>query len=121
MLIRYTIPIDNYHNDGVFFKHIYVRGKLCPNKNGLKEILSALHDEEVDMSINFPHFGPFLFEYAQCVYALTLIDELPIVIKGGLIHATTHIDHPKWGSQPTSVDVINVIKLNDENMSNNLS
>lgn len=107
MILCYSVPIDSYYGDAVYFKKIFLNSDKCPSLSQFNEFLKERHQEEVQMSENNPEWGPFLFEYQQCLDALSSIkeDDFPNLYVG-IVTSSFFIEHKKWGRQPIEVAVI---------------
>ena len=116
MLVRFTIPIDNYYGDGVFEKHVYFECSRCPNLTEVRKALAIQNKEELELSIKNPTYGPFCFEYSQCLDALDNLErpnDFPCVSEGHLVQTNCFVNHPKWGRQPLTATIIEPIKEGD--------
>ena len=111
MIYRFTIPIDNYYEAGVFDKHIYFEAETCPTYEEVKRALRFKHEEELKLSKEHPEYGPFIFEFKQCLETLELTDSnnFPYATRR-VVMTNCFVTHPRWGRQSIVVSVIEPIK-----------
>lgn len=113
MIVKYCFPISDYYGDGIFYKNLYIEcDDVSPSLERIKEILTLEHEKEVAMSIDYPEYGPYCFEYKQCLESLQyMIDcsEFPVVNKSKVGNSIVII-HPKFGLCHISADVITLHK-----------
>lgn len=112
MLVRFTFPIDDFYGDGVFEKHVYFECTTCPSLEEVKAALGVEHKKEQLMSIQHPEWGPYCFEYKQCLDALENLErpmDFPCV-GGSLIQSNVCVNHPRWGKQSLTVTAIQTLK-----------
>ena len=101
-LYRYTFPIPNYTNDGVFEQHVYVEAECCPTEEKMRDMLITHRDkwdnypDEWKCGCNNPWF--------ECLNCIGKMEHFPRV--GRHLVATNSFCKTKWGRQPISVKVI---------------
>ena len=103
MIYRFDIPISNYEGDAVFFKHIYIESNHSPDKDDLVKLLTKLND-------NYLQFPEYLGEEKEALDIVQSCKDIPY-LGGRLIGTNTFVDHPKFGRQPLSVQIIKPYRI----------
>ena len=107
MIFRFSIPIDDYCGQEVFYKQVYFEGERCPS---LKEVMDRLLVEktkEDELCVEHPEYGPFCDEYGQCIETLALTNDSDFpFLCGNLLQTNCFVTHPKWGRVSITGSVI---------------
>lgn len=96
---KFSIPIDDYYGDAVFFKNIYFGVDRCPTKD---EVISALKGViAISKTKHHTEDG----ENDEALRVIESTNEFPQCY-GDLIYTNIRVNHPKWGDQPLSCMVV---------------
>lgn len=113
-IFRYTFPIPNYYNDGVFMKHVYFEAEDCPSHPQVVAALKKKHSEEVELSREHPEWGPWVFEYQGCLTAIEQIKDDGILPRCGKTQKQVNtFCNTDFGSHPLTCYRVELLPLSD--------
>lgn len=80
MLICIIIPIPDYYGEGIFEKRLYFEcSTTSPSIKDLHEFLIKKNLEEQQLAETNPEWGPFCFEYNECIQVLQNVNDIPVL------------------------------------------
>lgn len=107
-ITRITIPISNYYGQEVFMKQIYFE---CEQSSPTKEQVFKALEYCKQENEQYPEYTE---EESESLEIVKLIEEKDwrFVSPYGVVGTNTFVEHPQFGRQPFSWEVIKPIKIN---------
>lgn len=107
-ITRITIPISDYYGEEVFMKQIYFE---CEYPSPTKE--QVLKSLEYNKQENGKYPEQNTEEESESLEIVKLVEDKDwrFVNPSGVVGTNTFINHPKFGKQPFSWEVIKPIKI----------
>jgi hypothetical protein len=112
MLVKISIPIPNYENNGIFYKELYFQCDKSPSLADVISYCEKMDLEERHMSYAFPNNGPYCFEFSDCLDILRSMHDfdLPRVTSNYLISTNTFVK-TNFGKKPLTVEILEICDL----------
>ena len=105
-IIRITVPISDYYGDEVFMKQLYFE---CKKNSPTKEQVVKALENIIEQYRQLPdYYG----EEDEVLEIIKSVEEWEYVRPHGLVGTNTFVEHPKFGRQSLSWDIIYPIIIN---------
>lgn len=107
-ITRITIPISDYYGQEVFMNQMYFEcEQFSPTKEQVIKALEYIRQENEE-------YTEYLEEHSEVLEIVKLIkdNEWRFVSPHGVVGTNTFVNHPKFGRQPFSWEIIKPIPIN---------
>lgn len=102
---RYSFPISNYNDDGIFTKHIYTKGERSLDFDELKALLIKIIKDQHSHE-NAEYGASDYEECLECLSNLIVSSHIP-VLSGYFVGGGNNVN-TKFGIKPLSIDKIDI-------------